>query len=60
MYIDEKLPDGYVVICSEDRGDPHSFLVKNLSLSVQCPQCGHVELSVDLATSYVMQQAQLA
>lgn len=60
MYIDDKLPEGYVVVCSDDHSDPHSFLIKNLGLSVQCPKCGHVALSVDLATQYVMQQAEPA
>ena len=51
MYIDDKLEDGYVIVCGGD-GDPHSFLVRNLSLSVQCPQCGKVSLSGELATEF--------
>lgn len=58
MYIDDKLPEGYVVVCDGECGDPHSFLVRNLGLSVQCPKCGKVALSVDLATRFVMQQAE--
>ncbi|HZD26136.1 MAG TPA: hypothetical protein VE631_07735 [Alphaproteobacteria bacterium] len=56
MYIDDKLAEGYVVVC-DGGGEQHSFLVRNLSLSVQCPSCGKVELSVDLATDFVMRQA---
>lgn len=58
MYIDDKLPEGYVIVC-DGGGEQHSFLVRNLSLSVQCPSCGRVELSVDLATDYVMRQSEV-
>jgi len=56
MYIDDKLAEGYVMVC-DGGGEQHSFLVRNLSLSVQCPSCGKVELSVDLATDFVMRQS---
>ena len=56
MYIDDKLAEGYVMVC-DGGGEQHSFLVRNLSLSVQCPNCGKVELSVDLATDFVMRRA---
>ena len=56
MYIDEQLAEGYVIVCG-GHTDQHSFLVKNLSLSVQCPICGEVALSVELATDFVMRQS---
>jgi len=56
MYIDEQLTEGYVIVCG-GHSDQHSFLVKNLSLSVQCPTCGEVALSVELATDFVMRQS---
>ena len=56
MYIDEQLAEGYVIVCG-GHSDQHSFLVKNLSLSVQCPICGEVALSVELATDFVMRQS---
>lgn len=56
MYIDEQLAEGYVIVCG-GHSDQHSFLVKNLSLSVQCPTCGEVAMSVELATDFVMRQS---
>ena len=51
MIIDGRLPQGYVVICSN--GHPaRSFLVKRLGPSVECPACGCTALSPELATTF--------
>ncbi len=51
MKIHGKLPEGYVVLCN-NRHDDHCFLVKNLSVSVECPRCGWTALSEVLLTEY--------
>ena len=58
MEIDGKLPEGYVVICHSDQ-QGHSFLVKRLGPSIECPRCGRTALSADLATDFVANRAQL-
>ena len=55
MYLDGRLPEGYVVLCTAD-SDPHSFLVRRLGLSVECPQCGRTALSSDLVSAYYEQR----
>ena len=52
MFIDGKLPQGDVVICSHDH-PTHSFLVRRLGLSVECPGCGCTALSTDLAAAFL-------
>jgi hypothetical protein len=51
MYLDGRLPEGYVVLCTAD-SDPHTFLVRRLGLSVECPKCGRTALSAELAAAY--------
>jgi hypothetical protein len=51
MYIDARLPGGHVVVCSGTGAD-HSFLVRRLGLSIECPICGSIALSGDLIASY--------
>ncbi len=51
MIIDAKLNEGYVVLCVGS-GTWHSFLVQNLGVSVECPQCGRTALSVKLAEDF--------
>jgi hypothetical protein len=53
MYLDGKLPEGYVVICAPSY-EPHSFLVRRLGVSVECPQCGQTALSADLIVAYYL------
>ena len=53
MKIHGKLPEGYVVLCN-NRHDEHCFLVKNLSVSVECPRCGWTALSDVLLTEYTV------
>jgi hypothetical protein len=47
MYLDGKIPEGYVVLCAPD-GETHSFIVRRLGPSVECPQCGRTALSANL------------
>ena len=58
MIIDGKLPQGYVVICSSDQHS-HSFLVRQLGPSVECPKCGRTALSAELATEFVASRREL-
>lgn len=51
MYLDGKLPEGYVVICAPN-GEPHSFIIRRLAVSVECPQCGRTALSASLIAAY--------
>ncbi|MEM7171542.1 MAG: hypothetical protein AAF530_15335 [Pseudomonadota bacterium] len=53
MVIDEKITEGYVIICKND----HSFLAPRLGISVECPCCGEVALSVELASSYYFKKS---
>jgi len=51
MRLDARLPEGNVIVCT-GHGDAHSFLVRRLGLSVECPRCGEIALSVDLAADF--------
>jgi hypothetical protein len=46
-----RLSLGNVMLCTGN-GDVHSFLVRRLGLSVECPTCGQVALSVDLLAEF--------
>jgi hypothetical protein len=48
-----KLPEGYIILCEID-GDEHSFLAKNLGISVECPHCGATRCSTELAQEYFL------
>jgi hypothetical protein len=51
MYLDDRSPDGHIVVCTGD-GTEHSFLRRRLGLSVECPVCGQIALSVDLVAEF--------
>jgi hypothetical protein len=51
MYLDGKIPDGYVALCASN-GEAHSFVVRRLGPSVECPQCGRTALSANLIAAY--------
>jgi len=51
MYIDERSPNGHIVVC-RGNGTEHSFLRRRLGLSVECPVCGQFALSVDLVADF--------
>jgi hypothetical protein len=46
-----RLSLGNVMLCAGN-GTQHSFLVRRLGLSVECPTCGQVALSVDLLADF--------
>jgi len=52
MYIDARLPNGYLIVCDRAAED-HVFIVRNLGPSVECPKCGDTALSGDLAAAFV-------
>jgi hypothetical protein len=51
MHLDARLPEGNVILCT-GHGDEHSFLVRRLGLSVECPNCGQIALSVNLIVDF--------
>ena len=58
MILDGRLPQGYVVVCTNG-DDSHSFLVRRLGPSVECPACGHTALSTDLLQAYYERDSRL-
>jgi hypothetical protein len=58
MILDGRLPQGYVVVCTNS-GDSHSFLVRRLGPSVECPECGRTALSPDLLQAYYERDSRL-
>jgi hypothetical protein len=58
MILDGRLPQGYVVVCTNS-GDSHSFLVRRLGPSVECPACGWTALSADLLQAYYERDSRL-
>jgi len=51
MYLDDRLPDGYVIVCAGGGGE-HSFLLSKLGPSIECPRCGRTALSASLLDAY--------
>jgi hypothetical protein len=51
MYIDERLLEGFVIVCAGDSGE-HSFVLRRLGPSIECPQCGRTALSSRLIDAY--------
>jgi hypothetical protein len=51
MRLDARLPEGNVILCT-GHGDEHSFLVRRLGLSIECPKCGRIALSADLIAEF--------
>jgi hypothetical protein len=51
MYLDDRSPNGHIIVCTGG-GSEHSFLRRRLGLSVECPICGQLALSVDLVATY--------
>jgi hypothetical protein len=51
MYLDERSADGHILVCTGG-GTEHSFLRRRLGLSVECPVCGQIALSVDLVGEF--------
>ncbi|MDX1423481.1 MAG: hypothetical protein R3322_10095 [Kiloniellales bacterium] len=59
MEIDEKIAEGYVILC-HNKAEEHVFIVRTLGPAVECPKCGSTALSGDLATDYVRRKRHLA
>ncbi len=51
IMIDDKLPEGYVILCKA-KDEDHTFLVRRLGPSVECPRCGSTVLSADLTLEF--------
>jgi hypothetical protein len=51
MYLDGKIPEGFVVLCAPN-GEAHSFIIRRLGPSVECPHCGRTALSANLIAAY--------
>jgi len=51
MYIDDHSPDGHILVCTGG-GTEHSFARRRLGLSVGCPICDQIALSVDLVSEF--------
>jgi len=59
MEIDEKIAEGYVILC-HNKAEEHVFIVRTLGPAVECPKCGSTALSGDPATDYVRRKRNLA
>jgi hypothetical protein len=55
LMIDGKLPEGYVILCKA-KDEDHTFLVRRLGLSVECPRCGSTALSTGLAQEFWLRE----
>jgi len=51
IYLDERLSEGFVIVCSSARGE-HSFVLRGLGPSIECPLCGRTALSSQLVDAY--------
>ena len=51
MYLDDRSADGHIIVCTGG-GTEHSFLRRRVGLSVECPICGQIALSVDLIADF--------
>jgi hypothetical protein len=51
LYLDDRIPGGYVFVCSR-RDEEHSFLLRKLGPSIECPNCGRTALSASLLNAY--------
>lgn len=59
MYLDERLSEGFVAVCGGGGGE-HSFVLRGLGPSIECPLCGRTALSSQLLDAYYERAAQLA
>ena len=51
IYLDERLSEGFVIVCSGSNGE-HSFVLRGLGPSIECPLCGRTALSSQLVDAY--------
>ena len=59
MYLDERLSEGFVIVCAGGGGE-HSFVMRGLGPSIECPQCGRTALSSQLIDAYYEQLGHIA
>jgi hypothetical protein len=59
MYLDERLSEGFVIVCVGDGGE-HSFVLRGLGPSIECPQCGRTALSSQLIDAYYERASRIA
>jgi hypothetical protein len=56
MYLDERLSEGFVIVCvCAGGGGEHSFVMRGLGPSIECPHCGRTALSSQLIDAYYEQ-----
>ncbi len=59
MYLDERLSEGFIIVCAGGGGE-HSFVMRGLGPSIECPQCGRTALSSRLIDAYYERLGQIA
>ena len=59
MYLDERLSEGFVIVCAGGGGE-HSFVMRGLGPSIECPQCGRTALASQLIDAYYEQLGRAA
>jgi|SRR6185503_8040712 len=59
IYLDERLSEGFVVVCSGGNGE-HSFVLRGLGPSIECPLCGRTALSSQLVDAYYEKLGRIA
>ena len=56
IYLDDRLAEGYVIVCADGDGE-HSFLLPKLGPSIECPKCGRTAFSALLLDAYCAKPA---
>jgi len=59
IYLDERLSEGFVIVCSGGNGE-HSFVLRGLGPSIECPLCGRTALSSQLVDAYYARLGRIA
>jgi hypothetical protein len=59
IYLDERLSEGFIVVCSGGSGE-HSFVLRGLGPSIECPLCGRTALSSQLVDAYYERLGRIA
>lgn len=59
MYLDERLSEGFIIVCADGTGE-HSFVLRGLGPSIECPQCGRTALSSQLVDAYYERSGRIA
>ena len=59
IYLDERLSEGFVAVCDGGGGE-HSFVLRGLGPSIECPLCGRTALSSQLVDAYYERLSRIA